>query len=518
MKQKRNSLIFFILSFLILFPSVSSAVSRWEVFEKYQRVLAKCNELNMAGYDLSEVFTKLKQISGASFDHELERADQTLGEVETNLKEIESRSPEQKKREKRLAWLEVYGDLIRRLAIFVVFALILLRFPFIRQGIVSGISNWNLALKALVGFSAVSLLSASAGVIRFGESSWSFLDLQVIWVGISALAGGLLVGLMVGIVNSVFRFWMFPTFGVYVIAPLVVGFVGGIYRNFQSRRSLERKDFIFGGFLVGVIHTLIVYLPIFSYMEWTSFIWAFLLIAFLEGTVIFLFFAIVDQILKEDKRKETERELFRTQLQFLRAQINPHFLFNTLNTIASVCGEENAERARNLIVQLSTFFRRITKHEGDFVTLRDELDYLDAYLNIEKARFGERLMIQKNITLSEAGEKARIPVLALQPIVENSVKHGISKKSEGGKIILTAREEGSLVVIEIEDTGVGMTEEARRTLLCEKAADKIEDDHAGIGVRNIYERMSKLFGKNFSMSVESVRGQGTKTVIRFPRI
>jgi LytS/YehU family sensor histidine kinase len=475
--------------------------------------------MNLSGYDLQDVTFKLKRMTEILLDNQMEQADALLSEIEKELKVVEAKGPEQLKRERRLVWLEVYGDMIQQLAIFAVIALILLRFSFVKEAMALFRPKWNHIWKLVLSFTVASTLSALLGLIRYGQSSWSFVDSQVIWIGIAGLLGGFWAGLVSGALGALFRFLIVPEASSYLIVPVILGCLGGVFQRFWPKRPIGLFGAILAGFLTGFLHSLFMYVPLRSYLPWYSFAYAVLFLSFAETCVVLLFFLFAQQAFKEAKRKQTERELLRTRLQFLQAQINPHFLFNTLNTIAAVCGEENAERARDLIIQLSTFFRRLTKREGDFVSLQDELEYIDAYLNIEKARFGNRLNIEKEIRLSESGLRSQIPILVLQPIVENAVKHGLSKKKEGGTIIIRASEAGALIVIEIEDTGLGMNAEKSQALFLPRQADKIvEDDHAGIGMRNIYERMSRLFGDQFHMVVSSAIDRGTTIKVAFPRI
>jgi len=493
-------------------------MSKEEILSRYEQIIVKTNQMNVYGYDLQEVTFKLKTMTQILLDNKLDKAERLLSEIERNLKVIEAKGPESMHRERRLAWLEVYSDLIQQMAIFIVLGLILLRFSFIKESLMSGAPSWRSIWKIIFAISFVSIFSASFGLIRYGKSAWSFVDLQVIWVGISGLIGGIWVGLIVGLANSLFRLIVIPQFGIYFMLPFFAGLISALFYHLQRRRPMGLVYLLVAGYFVGFLHSICVYIPIYHYLPGWTFLFAIAFLSIIEGGIIFIFFVLSRQMLLEDRRKETERQLFRTRLQFLRAQINPHFLFNTLNTIAAICGEENARRARELIIQLSTLFRRLSKGEGDFVLLKDEFDYIDAYLNIEKARFGDRLQIEKDIRLSENGLATQVPILVLQPIVENAVKHGISRKAEGGILTIKAEEMETNVVIEIRDTGIGMDEATRLTLFQDQEAAPLEsEEHAGIALSNIRERMEKLFGDQFEIFVESVPGQGTNVKIIFPR-
>ena len=505
----------FVFSFV---PLVSAAqVKKEDVLKKYEQVIVRSNQMVIYGYDLRDVTFKLRRATNALVAAQYEQADAMLDEIKNDLRVVGARGPEQFRQEKKLAWIEAFGDFIQQFAIFVVLSLILLRLRLVKSSLAKLRRDFHTVWKLTLLFAAVSILGATVGLIRYGQSSWAFVDLQAVLVGIGGLTGGVWVGIAAGLLNGLFRFVVAPNAMIYALIPVAVGTAAGSYRSWRHGRALRDGSIILVGFLVGLIHSLFMYIPIFRYISIGSFLGSVFLLSVAECLMVYLFFFLAWQISKEEKVKETERKLMQARLQFLQAQINPHFLFNTLNTIAAVCGEEGAKRTRDLIMQLSTFFRRITKRESDFVSLEDELEYIDAYLAIEQARFGDRLQVEKEIRLSQDGYRTSIPILALQPIVENAVKHGISKKPGGGKLILSAKEEDSKVIIEVKDTGVGMTEEVKQKLFQTRKTDYTSDsEHTGIGFSNIRERLARCYGQRFKMSVESAPDQGTTVRIELP--
>ncbi|MCX6613504.1 MAG: histidine kinase [Acidobacteria bacterium] len=207
----------------------------------------------------------------------------------------------------------------------------------------------------------------------------------------------------------------------------------------------------------------------------------------------------------ERKLSLQQRLIAEARLAALTSQINPHFLFNTLNSVSTLI-RIDPDRARAMVYKLSNVLRRAMKNTDNFSPLRDELAFIDDYLAIEVVRFGEKLRFTRDI----APEALNLPVpsMVLQPLIENSIKHGLAGKLEGGTIWLRARmsETGKLVLI-VEDDGEGISEE------------KMEDlfgASSGIGVSNVKERLEVLFGENYRMSVESKLGQGTRTEIEIP--
>lgn len=193
------------------------------------------------------------------------------------------------------------------------------------------------------------------------------------------------------------------------------------------------------------------------------------------------------------------------ELKVLQAQIHPHFLFNALNTIASFCRTDPA-KARELILSLSNFFRKTLNSQGTFVTIGEEIDLVNSYLSIEKARFGERLNIVYNI--SENLLNRKIPAFIIQPLVENSIKHGISPNTEGGKVEISINENDDLLNISVVDTGVGMSEERLKDVL---------DNWPGIGLRNVNERLKNFYGDEFKLFIKSKLGKGTEIHYAIPK-
>lgn len=198
----------------------------------------------------------------------------------------------------------------------------------------------------------------------------------------------------------------------------------------------------------------------------------------------------------------------KAELKALRAQINPHFLFNALNTIVSLC-RTNPEEARRLIIELSDFFRRSLKTSRDFVTLKEELEHVDSYLALEQARFGPRLSIVK--TIDEETLNVLIPAFTLQPLVENAVKHGLLAQETGGTVSITAHRNGSSVDIVIGDDGAGIP----RTTLAQVLVSGFGKG-TGVGLSNVNERLKNIYGPKHALVIDSVEGQGTTVKFSIP--
>jgi len=218
--------------------------------------------------------------------------------------------------------------------------------------------------------------------------------------------------------------------------------------------------------------------------------------------------------LTRSKLEEQRIALESAKFKLLQAQINPHFLFNSLNTIAWMTGKD-AEKAEELILHLSNFLRQSFDQKGEFVTLKKEIEYLKSYLFIEKARFMEKLQV--NFEIDDRVLSYYIPPFLIQPLVENSIKHGISKKKEGGTIDIVVEMEGERGKVTVRDNGLGCTPERLAYVLNPPAVEKEDAPRRGIGVGNVKERVTALFGTESKFEMKSTPGEGTSVSFYFPQ-
>jgi two-component system LytT family sensor kinase len=197
--------------------------------------------------------------------------------------------------------------------------------------------------------------------------------------------------------------------------------------------------------------------------------------------------------------------LLKARMDALSSQINPHFLFNTLNTVSALI-RFDPDSARGVVLKLSNILRRLLRKHETFVPLQEELQFIDDYLDIEVARFGrDNLEIVKQ--LEEESLEAFVPSMLLQPIVENCLKHGLAPKLGGGKIQLRTNTQDGRLKIEIEDNGVGISEEKMPHVYVE-----------GIGLSNVRERLHVLYGADFRLEIQSRPGEGTVIRIEIPEV
>lgn len=203
--------------------------------------------------------------------------------------------------------------------------------------------------------------------------------------------------------------------------------------------------------------------------------------------------------------EQNQQLLLRARMDALTSQINPHFLFNTLNTVSSLI-RFDPDMARGVVLKLSNILRRLLRKHETFLPLREEIEFIDDYLDIEVIRFGrDKLQIFKEI--EEDAVEAFVPSMLLQPIVENCIKHGLAPRLEGGEIHLRARLRDGRLSIEIDDNGMGISPE------------RLADVYGGgIGISNVHERLRLLYGDQFKMDIRSREGEGTQIKIDIPAL
>ncbi|PQZ54545.1 MULTISPECIES: sensor histidine kinase [unclassified Microbacterium] len=201
-------------------------------------------------------------------------------------------------------------------------------------------------------------------------------------------------------------------------------------------------------------------------------------------------------------------QLAEAELRSLRAQISPHFIYNALTAIASFVLTDPT-RARELVLEFADFTRYSFRRQGEFTTIAEELGSIHSYLELERARFGDRL----RVTLQIAPETLAtvIPFLSVQPLVENAVRHGLEPGVGGGEIRIASRDDGTHTEITVEDDGVGMDPEGLRATLT------AGDDGVHVGLRNVDTRLRQLYGADGGLVVETNTGAGTLVRMRVPK-
>ncbi|MDQ7065911.1 MAG: histidine kinase [candidate division KSB1 bacterium] len=218
-------------------------------------------------------------------------------------------------------------------------------------------------------------------------------------------------------------------------------------------------------------------------------------------------FSILHVIHSLQKLREREQQTARLQelarereIAALKAQINPHFLFNTLNTISAMV-KNKPEVARNMIAQLAELMRyTLQSFQRDFVKLDEELTFIRNYLTLEHRRFSDRMTFDIHVEVDV--EDARVPPMILQPLIENAIRHGIAPKEEGGRIHIDVRNQDGRLRFCIRDTGIGM--------------NGADSEPQGVGLKNTNERLLRLFGVEAQLQIQSYPGKGTEVQFTIP--
>jgi two-component system LytT family sensor kinase len=205
---------------------------------------------------------------------------------------------------------------------------------------------------------------------------------------------------------------------------------------------------------------------------------------------------------------ESRHRLVRAEVRALRAQISPHFIYNSLGAIASFV-RTDPDRARDLLLEFADFTRYSFRQHGDFTTLAEELRSIERYLLLEQARFGDRLRVTLQVAPEVLG--VSIPFLCLQPLVENAVQHGLRSVAGGGHVTIEARDADRECVISIEDNGAGQDPGRIREVLAGESAGE------SVGLANVDERLRTTFGDEYGLVVETAPGAGTRVVVRVPK-
>ncbi len=282
-----------------------------------------------------------------------------------------------------------------------------------------------------------------------------------------------------------------------------------LYRVLQHRRELRSVLFrLFFGFAVVATEFLrqaigsIFHGRLFTIARWGD---PPLLLAAVYASTYFCItipLKVWNNTRNEVKLEEQKRLLIQARLEALASQINPHFLFNTLNSVSTLI-RINPEQARSMVMRLSRIMRGRLRNQEHFAPLRDELAFIEDYLSIELVRFGDKLRVVKHI--DPATLDMLVPSMLLQPLIENSIKHGIASKIDGGTVTLRTAHGNGRLSIEVADDGVGIPE-----------AELAGIFNKGIGVTNVIERLKVLYNQDYRMLIDSQPGRGTRIQIEVP--
>ncbi len=374
---------------------------------------------------------------------------------------------------------------------------------------------------------------ASGVAVRVIAPSYKAIDLGLEASLVAGLVGGYVTGLISGCLISVPAMFHHELLTMPVLAG--VGALGGLLRDFAPdteeiwrfspffdlslyRIFARRHDHARAGFQIVFLLAIVFgeavrqsvhfFYPRRIFAIWPD--WANPHPLAIVGTYVTTLFAVTlplkiwNNARNELKLEEQQRLLLEARMDALRRQINPHFLFNTLNSVSSLI-RTNPQQARAVVYKLSNILRRLLRKHENFTSLSEEIDFINDYLSIEMIRFGDKLRFEKDVD-PETLERL-VPSMLLQPLIENSVKHGLSSKVDGGMVrFRSSLKEGRLHLL-VEDDGVGISEVKLATLR-----------EQGIGVSNVNERLKVLFGGDYKMWIDSKPGQGTRIEIEIPEL
>ncbi len=408
-------------------------------------------------------------------------------------------------------------------------AALLVRFKSFRKLLFTENRDSDQKVKLLLFLTPPLALGVALRII--GE--YHFFDLMLEGSFLMGLIGGRMVGLLGGSMVSLIPFGMHEWLASPVAAS--VGLLAGVVRD-----SMPEKEDIwhFGPFLFlnipQSIWRLLRYgrgnwamLPLFTcaavemarillakalhlHSSWIVADypdnWGLLLLVVLTSVIcVGLPMKIWNNTRIEMNLEQNQQLLLKARMDALTSQINPHFLFNTLNTVSSLI-RFDPDMARGVVLKLSNILRRLLRKHETFVPLQDELEFIDNYVDIEVIRFGrDKLQFIKEV--DDETLDAFIPSMLLQPMIENAIKHGIAPRLEGGKIYLRVHPFNGRLAIEIEDNGIGIP------------AERLHEVYAGgIGISNVNERLRLLYGDQFKMDIRSHEGQGTTIHIEVPEL
>jgi two-component system LytT family sensor kinase len=414
--------------------------------------------------------------------------------------------------------------LVVKVAVVAVLSTMLVRFPWFRRILLTEKRDWP---ERLI-FAASLGLPLTAGVVARLLINYHAADLTLAGAFLAGLLAGpyagAIVGSMVGIPALIAGEWIALPFAVGC------GFAGGGLREICPKEAIWHFSPLFFMDLPRNVWRLVrrfqidwvvillaapIGLEIISQALGSHFkgllfyhaaptAWLLVLVVVATVLCVAIPIKIWNSARIEHRLQEQEKLLMAARLAALASQINPHFLFNTLTSISSLIRSQ-PETARMLIVKLSGLLRRLLRSQEHFVTLREELEAIDEYLDIEAVRFGPKLRIEKFIDPDSLD--LVVPSMLLQPLVENSIKHGLSPKIGEGRITIRSSRHAGDVLIDVIDNGIGVSP---------GHVDRAQT--GGIGLRNVNERLRVIYGANYQLQLDSVPGEGTCARIVIPEL
>ncbi|MFB9276252.1 sensor histidine kinase [Cohnella cellulosilytica] len=361
----------------------------------------------------------------------------------------------------------------------------------------------NVILSAAMGLAILLCMSFPAYMAQGIR-----LDIRIVPLLLGTLYGGTGAGLALSALIVLYRWFMGMDAGFYTtLLTLVFSMPAILYvrKRFFSAAGRMRIDIAAALAMFYCVVGLIVVTVVRGFSMHTLQMHG-IHAAIIVGSVL-VFTALsetINDMLRRNQQLQAETK--DAEIAFLRSQIKPHFLYNTLNSIATLCLKD-PRKAEELTLEFSQYLRKSFAFDrlDSLTSVAHELELVRAYLNVEKARFGARLVVEYDV--DSVRPHTPIPPLILQPLVENAVRHGLMSTLRGGKVTISAvQHPDNEITIAVEDDGCGMSAEELEAVRKRKTK--------GVGLRNIGERLELLYGR--SLRIESAEGVGTKVVFRIP--
>ncbi len=378
-----------------------------------------------------------------------------------------------------------------------------------------------------------ALIYGSGVAVRVGSrGGYQAVDLGMEGSLVMGMLGGYVTGLVAGVMTALPA--LFESRPLTMLLFAAAGVMGGLLRDLAPSkefiwkftpfpdlvivRLLRRGDLRLAGFSVACVGlivltevlrtTLAASFPnrgVFALQQSWSGDGPWMLVGVYVTTLfsVALPIKIWNSNLNEKRLEQQQLRLNEARLAALSSQINPHFLFNTLNSVASLI-RINPDQARQVVYKLSKILRRLLRQQENLVPLGEELAFIEDYLSIEMVRFGDKLRFLKEVDPDTLD--LLVPSMLLQPLIENSIRHGLASKVDGGTIRVRSRRSENQLQIVVEDDGVGIPESQLARMF----------EQGGIGVNNVNERLKVLYGDNYRMWIDSRPGEGTSTGIEIP--
>ncbi|MCD9025033.1 sensor histidine kinase [Cohnella silvisoli] len=340
-------------------------------------------------------------------------------------------------------------------------------------------------------------------------SSNVHMDIRIVPLLLGTLYGGLRTGILLCALTILYRFYIGVDLGFYTTILTLLFSMPAVVPFQKVFVKAQKKKRIQIALILSIYYCFVGLIVVSSFRGFSLNALQVHFIHLIITVMAVLFFTSLNETIKGmlQKNQQLQSEAKDAEIAFLRSQIKPHFLYNTLNSIAELCIDK-PNKAEELTLNLSQYLRSSFdfKQLESLTTIENELELVKAYINIEKARFGARLNVEYDV---DANLDIRIPPLILQPLVENAIRHGLMSNLRGGTVkISVKKEKGAGVSFAVEDNGCGMNDKKRDEILNPDVANR------GIGLWNISQRIQLLYGRN--IRIESAEGMGTKVFFDLP--